>query len=216
MAHDQAGWMARLDAELGNLRAAIAVSLTQPDPEPDLRLAAALRVYWQARGHATETTDVLRALLDLPAAREATLPRARALVAAAYLLQQTGDNVTAESYCEEALGMARAAGDDYLVADLLHQRAPSAPPTPSTPPADRGAPPLGACLPRSRPQPLLHAPTRTPCAPQHAPTPRSRRIWLSWRILATMGTQILHQRRIFHHNFRFVEHVIELRDGRGA
>ena len=50
MAHDQAAWLDRLDAELGNLRAAIAFSLTQPDPEPGLRLAASLRVYWRVRG----------------------------------------------------------------------------------------------------------------------------------------------------------------------
>ena len=54
MGPDQAQWLDRLDAELGNLRAAIAVSQAQPDPEPGLRLAASLRVYWQVRGHAAE------------------------------------------------------------------------------------------------------------------------------------------------------------------
>ena len=83
IAHDQAAWLDRLDAELGNLRAAIAVSITEADPEPGLRLAASLRAYWQARGHAAEGAGVLRALLDAPAAQEATLPRARALAAAA-------------------------------------------------------------------------------------------------------------------------------------
>ena len=119
IAHDQVEWLNRLDAELGNLRAAIAVSLTQADPLPGLRLAASLRVYWTARGHATEGADVLRTLLDAPAAREATLPRARALAAAARLLQQTGGRTIAEDDCQEALAIARAAGDDYLVADLL-------------------------------------------------------------------------------------------------
>ena len=51
---DQAEWLDRLDAELGNLRAAIAFSQTQSDPEPGLRLASSLRVYWRARGHAAE------------------------------------------------------------------------------------------------------------------------------------------------------------------
>ena len=89
VAHDQAEWLDRLDAELGNLRAAIAFSQAQPDPEPGLRLAASLRVYWRVRGHAAEGAGVLRALLDTPAAQEATLPRARALAAAAHLLQHT-------------------------------------------------------------------------------------------------------------------------------
>ncbi len=123
IAHDQAEWLDRLDAELGNLRAAIAFSLTQPDPEPGLRLAASLRVYWKARGHAAEGADVLQALLDAPAARGATLPRARALATAANLLETTSGYATAEDYCQEALAIARAAGDDYLVAELLRERA---------------------------------------------------------------------------------------------
>ena len=123
VAADQALWLERLDAELGNLRAAIAYSLTQPDPAPSLRLAVSLRVYWQARGHAAEGAGVLRALLDASAAQEATLPRARALAAAARLLQTTGGYAIARDYCQEALAIARAAGDDYLVADLLQIRA---------------------------------------------------------------------------------------------
>jgi predicted ATPase/DNA-binding CsgD family transcriptional regulator len=121
--HGQAEWLDRLDAELGNLRAAIAFSLTQPDPAPGLRLATSLRVYWRARGHAAEGADALRALLDAPAGQGATLPRARALAAAARLLQLTGGYAVAGDYCEEALAIARAAGDDYLVAELLRIRA---------------------------------------------------------------------------------------------
>jgi non-specific serine/threonine protein kinase len=123
MAADQAEWLSRLDAELGNLRAAIAVSLTQSDSVPGLRLGAALREYWGARGYAAEGADALRALLDAPTAREATLPRARALAAAACLLEQTGGYAIAGNYCQEALAIAAAAGDDHLVADLLHAHA---------------------------------------------------------------------------------------------
>jgi len=75
------------------------------------------------RGHAAEGAGALRALLDAPAAQGATLPRARALAAAARLLQQTGDYAIAGDYCQEALAIARAAGNDYLVAELLRIRA---------------------------------------------------------------------------------------------
>jgi non-specific serine/threonine protein kinase len=119
---DQAVWLERLDAELGNLRAALAVSKARPDPEPGLRLATSLRLYWRARGYAAEGAGVLRALLDLPAAQQATLPRARALAAAAGLLDRTGDYATAGDYCEEALAIARATGDDHLLAELLYLR----------------------------------------------------------------------------------------------
>jgi ATP/maltotriose-dependent transcriptional regulator MalT len=80
-------------------------------------------VYWRARGHAAEGARALRSLLDAPAAQGATLPRARALAAAARLLQQTGGYAIAGDYCEEALAIARAARDDYLVAELLRIRA---------------------------------------------------------------------------------------------
>jgi len=123
IAADQAEWLDRLDAELGNLRAALAFSLTQPDPEPGLRLAASLYLYWVARGHAAEGAGVLRVLLDAPAAQGAALSRARALAAAAHLLDKTGGYAIAAEYCDEALAIAGAAGDDYLVADLLSKQA---------------------------------------------------------------------------------------------
>jgi predicted ATPase/class 3 adenylate cyclase len=120
VARDQAEWLDRLDLELDNLRAAIGYGLKQADPGPGLRLAAWLRVFWKARGHAAEGVDALRALLDGPAAQGPTLLRGRALAAAAYLLEQTGGYALAQEYCDEALVIARSAGDDYLVADLLY------------------------------------------------------------------------------------------------
>jgi hypothetical protein len=123
VAADQAQWLDRLDAELGNLRAAMAYSQAQPDPVPGLRLAACLRVYWEVRGLAAEATDVLQALFDAPAAQGTALPRARALATAAHLLETTDGYAIAEDYCQEGLAIARAAGDDYLTADLLRIRA---------------------------------------------------------------------------------------------
>jgi predicted ATPase/class 3 adenylate cyclase/DNA-binding CsgD family transcriptional regulator len=123
MGADQAAWLDRLDAELSNLRAAIAFSLAQPDPTPGLRLAASLRAYWLARGHTVEAAGALQALLDAPAAQQATLPRARALAAAANLVERAGGYTIAERYCQEGLAIARAAGDEKLVAELLHHQA---------------------------------------------------------------------------------------------
>jgi predicted ATPase/class 3 adenylate cyclase len=120
--HDQAEWLDRLDLELGNVRAAIAHSLRRRDPVSGIRLAAALREFWRTRGHAAEGIDALHALLDLPAPGDQPLLRARGLTAVAYLLEQAGGYATAEHYCEEGLAIARAAEDDYLIADLLHLR----------------------------------------------------------------------------------------------
>jgi predicted ATPase/transcriptional regulator with XRE-family HTH domain len=123
VAADQAAWLDRLDAEMGNLRAAIAESLTQDDPGPGLRLAASLREFWQVRGHVAEGVGVLRALLDAPTAQGATLLRARALAAAANLAEKTDGYSIAADYCDEALTIARAAADDHLMAELLQVQA---------------------------------------------------------------------------------------------
>jgi predicted ATPase/DNA-binding CsgD family transcriptional regulator len=119
----QAEWLDRLDPELGNLRAALAVSMAQADSEPGLRLATALCEYWGMRGHGAEGADVLRGLLGRPAAQEATLARGRALAAAAELLVSTGGHAAAADYCREALAIARAAGDEHLAAHVLEEQA---------------------------------------------------------------------------------------------
>jgi predicted ATPase/DNA-binding CsgD family transcriptional regulator len=123
IAHDQVAWLDRFDQELGNLRAAIAFSLTQPDPEPGLRLATSLRTYWAIRGHAAEAADTLRTLLDMPAAQRATRLRARALATAARFLGKTGAYAIAADYCAEGLAIAQGAADDDLVAILLEEQA---------------------------------------------------------------------------------------------
>jgi predicted ATPase/DNA-binding CsgD family transcriptional regulator len=120
---DQAAWLDRLDAELANLRAAVAYSLTLPDPEPGLRLTSSLHVYWEVRGHAAEGAGALRALLDSPAGQRPTPLRARAMGTAADLLDKTGDYAIAGEYCTEALAIAPAAGDLNLLASLLDVQA---------------------------------------------------------------------------------------------
>ena len=123
VARDQAEWLDRLDLELDNLRAAIAFSLRRADATAGIGLAASLRIFWKARGHASEGAEALRALLDLPGAQGATVLRGTALASAAYLLEQTGGYATAAEYCDEALAIARSADDDWLAADAAAIRA---------------------------------------------------------------------------------------------
>ncbi|MGC1287569.1 MAG: hypothetical protein WA895_31995, partial [Streptosporangiaceae bacterium] len=85
VARDQPEWLDRLDLELDNLRAAIAFSLRRADATAGIGLAASLRIFWKARGHASEGAEALRALLDLPGAQGATVLRGTALASAAYL-----------------------------------------------------------------------------------------------------------------------------------
>ena len=119
VSHDQAQWLDRLDLELDNLRVAMAFSRHHQDPRHGLRLVTDLRMFFKARGHAAEGIEALKALLEAPLGDGAESIRARALAAEAYLLEQMGDYPAAESCAEEALAIARLAGDEYLVADLL-------------------------------------------------------------------------------------------------
>ena len=122
VAHDQARWLDRLELELDNLRAAIAFREEGGDCEPGIRLVTALRTFFKARGHAAEGIEALDSLLRAPLGEGTEVVRARALAAQAYLLEQVGGYGAAESCAEEALVIARAAGDEYLVADLLDVR----------------------------------------------------------------------------------------------
>ena len=97
---DQAAWLARLDAELGNMRAALAWVATAGGAgagETGLRLAGALWRFWGRRGRAGEGRAHLERLLAGGAGAPAV--RARGLFANAYLAWRQGD-----------LGAARARG----------------------------------------------------------------------------------------------------------
>src|SRR5207245_9976014 len=53
-AGQQREWLQRLEAELGNVRGALAFALEAGEAERALRLAAALRRFWQVHGHLAE------------------------------------------------------------------------------------------------------------------------------------------------------------------
>jgi non-specific serine/threonine protein kinase len=122
-ARDQVAWLDRLDRDRDNLRAALAYSLALTQPSLGLRFATALVRYWALRGLIVEAADALTALLERadaqPESRAAAIMHARALSAAAYLLHRARRYPAARPYAEEALGIARSAGDDGLLAEAL-------------------------------------------------------------------------------------------------
>ena len=119
--HDQRGaryssWLARLEDEHDNLRAALETALQEPD-ETALALATALLWFWDVRGYLTEGHDRLSKALNT--APERTAARARAADAAGWLSQRLGDFPAAGRHFEESVSIAREIEERLVLARAL-------------------------------------------------------------------------------------------------
>ena len=117
---DAALYLDRLELEHDNLRGALAYCLEDPDPAPGLRLAKALRTFWQQRGFAAEGARTLDEHLRRPGAQKPTRERCSAL-AARGLMQQVVplDASLALAHAEEALDIAHKLDSEELSASAL-------------------------------------------------------------------------------------------------
>lgn len=105
----EAAWLARLDRERGNLRAALEWAVGR-DPAAAARLAHGLWYYWWVRGHAAEGAKWLERVLEANGEVDPA-DRARLLVAAGGLADERGDPDEAAARMEEGLAGYRAIGD---------------------------------------------------------------------------------------------------------
>src|SRR5215469_14041874 len=106
----RAAWIAALDADHENLRAALEFCLSEPQQiAAGAKMACDLWRYWETHGHLTEGRRILAALLDK--LDQTAVVRPRALWVAGYLAQFQGDVAAARVLLEAALASARAAGD---------------------------------------------------------------------------------------------------------
>jgi predicted ATPase/DNA-binding SARP family transcriptional activator/Tfp pilus assembly protein PilF len=120
-ASDQDRWLANLDQEQENLRAALSWSLETEDADAGLRLAGALGRYWSVRGALHEGVRYLERLLALPAAQEAPpYVQAKAWSLLGHLLWSQGDFASARTAHEQALELRRGAGDLPGIAESLY------------------------------------------------------------------------------------------------
>jgi predicted ATPase/DNA-binding SARP family transcriptional activator len=108
----------RLDAEQGNVRAALEWAVAQGQVEPGLRLAVAMVEYWSVRGRVGEANEWLSRLLALRRSKASAL-LASALSFAANFAGQAEERTQAEQYLTEALAMARTLGDGRALALAL-------------------------------------------------------------------------------------------------
>lgn len=113
---DQARWLARLDEEHENLRAALTTSLAN-DRDLALSLAAALWTFWHVRGYISEGREWLA--LALEGAAGAAAERGKALNGAAVLARAQGDLATARDLSLQSLEVKRAVGDRQGIAAAL-------------------------------------------------------------------------------------------------
>ena len=117
----QAAWLARLDAELDNLRAALSWFASTSQHASVLRLLSAIDEYWFARPYHAEVLRWLDVgLRSGPEGSDAM--RAEALGLAATMAFDLGDGPAAIAYAEEALALARGT-DDPLALGRAYFRA---------------------------------------------------------------------------------------------
>ncbi len=114
-APEQARWLTRLEAELDNLRAAIALALAGGvDPVIAVKLAVALQGFWILRGYVTEGRRLVKAALELPAVQRMNLAKAHALYVGAALAADQSDHAEALQMLENSLAICRELGEPEI------------------------------------------------------------------------------------------------------
>ncbi|TMH59919.1 MAG: adenylate/guanylate cyclase domain-containing protein [Betaproteobacteria bacterium] len=117
---EQAAWMRRLEVDLDNLRASIALALAGGvDPVIAIKFEVALMRFWMLRGYSTEARDTIRAALALPALQELTVARAHALYVGGVLATNQSDHAEAATMLEECLEIRRGLGKPPETAGTL-------------------------------------------------------------------------------------------------
>ncbi len=115
---DQAAWLARLEVEHANLRAALEWAFDGGDLEIGLRLVGVLWRFWWGRGYSTEGRHWLEHALPRSAGAPARV-RAKLLAGAGWLTFLQGDKAQARVLNEECLALGRELGDTWLIAFAL-------------------------------------------------------------------------------------------------
>lgn len=112
-------WLARLNDELENVRAALRWCVEHDEAEAGARLVWALCRFWQLHGHLSEGAAWTEALLHLPSLAASQVARAKLLDVAGLLAFEQGNFPAARSHLEDSIAAGRAAGDTAILAHAL-------------------------------------------------------------------------------------------------
>jgi predicted ATPase/transcriptional regulator with XRE-family HTH domain len=111
----QAAWMARLDRDYNNLRAALDWAYERDETEMGLRLAGGLWDYWIARGYLNEGRGWLDGMLRKDRSqgepRATAAVRAKALNGVGLMAWHQGDIARAATAGDESVALYRSTGD---------------------------------------------------------------------------------------------------------
>ncbi len=111
-------WLAQLEHEHDNIRAALRWGIDHGRLEAAARLGAALWRFWWMRGHLREGRRWLAELLDQPRGISPAT-RARGAKGAGSLANQQGDYARAQHYHRQSLVLQRELGDRFGEANAL-------------------------------------------------------------------------------------------------
>ena len=115
---DQAAWLARVEDEHDNIRAALAHALALGDASAALRLVRGVRRFWHVHGYLTEGRQALESALAI-APDEPSELRANSLNMIGILAGEQGDFPAARANFTAALDDARAVGATRAISSAL-------------------------------------------------------------------------------------------------
>jgi predicted ATPase/DNA-binding CsgD family transcriptional regulator/class 3 adenylate cyclase len=116
-ANDQTCWIAILERDHGNLRAALQWSISCQNIEIALRLAASLVLFWTHRNFLREGRSWIDQALSLTNAHEAPIyMHIKALRGVAWLTRLIGDQSAARDYYKQNLELCRKQGNPLEIA----------------------------------------------------------------------------------------------------
>ena len=115
---DQVAWLARLEDEHDNLRAALAFALDTADSSSALRLAVGVRIFWLGHGYLAEGRQALESAIAATGDVPSEL-RASALNMVGILAGEQGEFDAARVSFEAALGDAQAVSSTRTISRAL-------------------------------------------------------------------------------------------------